>query len=272
MWGALCGAVAKKRGKSCVLVVIAAVALMAAGAAADTRTCSRARSDEAVQAIEDVLLPEATRLGVEVPARCPLSAARDMFAKHRASAVKVRSRHWRCGMCEKLFKTRDYLDAHFDRAHADEVPDDPVCLGDMCDILPCAAELALRRARGWRCDPGEMERRRTLCNAVVHRCFDPTHGGRELEMHDAMTDAMCSRLHCDEDDTRPPPPPLPGKGTPRWRFVAACVVVVLVLVFYIVLYATRSERRHRDDLSNRTAARRMERLKFWGAAKKSKLY
>ena len=46
-------------------------------------------------------------------------------------ATKARQNMWQCGFCSKRFRTRGYLDAHFDRKHEHDA--DPVRL--MCHVF-----------------------------------------------------------------------------------------------------------------------------------------
>jgi rubredoxin len=50
----------------------------------------------------------------------------------------VTQRQWRCGLCGKVFKSEQYIDAHLVRRHTDSLPAaGGTCLAEYCDILRC---------------------------------------------------------------------------------------------------------------------------------------
>ena len=105
-------------------------------------SCSRAKSR-----VARALLRKRGILGAAVPATCPLHA--DLYGDQEQHKRALRRSLYKCAYCGKTFSSEDWLDRHFDRKHADTLVADGFCLGDLCDVLDCAAELVA---------PGRRER------------------------------------------------------------------------------------------------------------------
>ena len=101
-------------------------------------SCSRAKSR-----VARALLRKRGILGAAMPATCPLHA--DLYGDQEQHKRALRRSLYKCAYCGKTFSSEDWLDRHFDRKHADTLAADGFCLGDLCDVLDCAA--APRRAR-----------------------------------------------------------------------------------------------------------------------------
>lgn len=265
--------VRRRRGRLAVAAALALAALAARGAAGDLSSCSRVGSDAAAAVIAAEVQPEVDRLGYALPPNCPLDAARDYFGVHRGNTKRMRRREYKCKLCGKTFVEESFVARHQIAKHADRVPDDPLCLADYCDVLGCEKAPAVRK-----CDPEDMRRREAHCNLIVHRCFDPTHGGVELELHDALTARLCEPLRCSVNGgaatTR-------GDGaaakeaerSQRLYYILVGFLVAILAVYYGVYFLVRSETRHRADLTRLSTTRQASRLQFWRSSKpKAKLY
>ena len=80
-----------------------------------------------------------------MPATCPLHA--DLYGDQEQHKRALRRSLYKCAYCGKTFSSEDWLDRHFDRKHADTLAADGFCLGDLCDVLDCAAAPRLARTR-----------------------------------------------------------------------------------------------------------------------------
>ena len=103
-------------------------------------TCSRAKSR-----VARALLRKRGILGAAAPATCPLHA--DLYGDQEQHKRALRRSLYKCAYCGKTFSSEDWLDRHFDRKHADTLAADGFCLGDLCDVLDCAAAPRLARTR-----------------------------------------------------------------------------------------------------------------------------
>ena len=102
--------------------------------------CSRAKSR-----VARALLRKRGILGAAMPATCPLHA--DLYGDQEQHKRALRRSLYKCAYCGKTFSSEDWLDRHFDRKHADTLAADGFCLGDLCDVLDCAAAPRLARTR-----------------------------------------------------------------------------------------------------------------------------
>ena len=103
-------------------------------------TCSRAKSR-----VARALLRKRGILSAAMPATCPLHA--DLYGDQEQHKRALRRSLYKCAYCGKTFSSEDWLDRHFDRKHADTLAADGFCLGDLCDVLDCAAAPRLARTR-----------------------------------------------------------------------------------------------------------------------------
>lgn len=109
-------------------------------AAASTHECPRTEASQAKAIVEGALAPAAAAAGLRLSAACPFHPSKSVFARqHRHKALEPKG-YWRCGFCQKQFRSEAFLDRHMDLRHHTEVDGNTtVCLGDFCDILGCPA-------------------------------------------------------------------------------------------------------------------------------------
>ena len=155
-------------------------------------SCSRAKSR-----VARALLRKRGILGAAMPATCPLHA--DLYGDQEQHKRALRRSLYKCAYCGKTFSSEDWLDRHFDRKHADTLAADGFCLGDLCDVLDCAAaprprahaaELLRRRRR--------RARRRRLPRARRRRRYDDD-GDDDRPGRAAVKRASALATPCDAD-------------------------------------------------------------------------
>ena len=155
-------------------------------------SCSRAKSR-----VARALLRKRGILGAAMPATCPLHA--DLYGDQEQHKRALRRSLYKCAYCGKTFSSEDWLDRHFDRKHADTLAADGFCLGDLCDVLDCAAAPRLARTRpsyyddddGARDDDGYRGSRR-------RRRYDDD-GDDDRPGHAAVKRASALATPCDAD-------------------------------------------------------------------------
>ena len=184
--------------------------------------CSRSRSRVARALIRQRgLVPRGGRDSA-LPAGCPLRRDVDLFADQEDHKKAVRHNVWRCRFCGKAFVSEAWLDAHMARSHGDTLTSNATayCLGDLCDVLDCAASPHLanspldrdardrdddrdrdrerrrkRRGRAFKrsaalatsCDDASLEAAKARCRDVLRTCYPP-EGGR----HAGLCEPRCS--------------------------------------------------------------------------------
>ena len=168
--------------------------------------CDRSAARQARRAITQSLIPIAEARGAALSPACPLHPSHDHLLYYEQQKSAVTQFQWRCGLCGKLFKTEQHLDAHFDRKHADEAPATAnTCLGDFCDILRCPSWLDGQRSQhrerplsSSECKPRELEARRHYCQHLMHDCFTAAADG-DGDLHpvfETMDEHYCRPLSC----------------------------------------------------------------------------
>ena len=243
--------------------------------------CSRSRSRVARALIKSRgLVPRQGVFGGGLPDACPL--VHDVFGAHEAAKKAVRHNVWRCRFCGKSFVSEAWLDNHLALRHADSLPSNGTayCLGDLCDVLDCAASPHLagtpldrdrrdrvddddrerrrrRRGRAFKrsselatpCDAASLEAAKARCRAVVSACFPPDGGP-----HAGLCEPRCSngRVLVDRGGRggRPDDGGAPGGGAPR--VYAAFLVVFYGMLLYF--YKQRRDAAGRAPAPSRRAA------------------
>ena len=158
-------------------------------------SCDRAASREARRIAKTDILEAAQRQNVPLLASCPLHPDNDRVRSHETHKKKIAPNQWRCGVCDKIFSSEEYLDRHMERRHADMLTNDTLCLGDYCDVLRCPRWLEDIQHRAVACKPSEVAARMHLCQHVLHDCFPPGGDGRAL--FERLNARFCQQLSCE---------------------------------------------------------------------------
>lgn len=216
--------------------------------------CSRARSREARQIVEERLIAKAQTYGVQVDPKCKLHPHTDMLREHEANKSTLASTQWKCKICGKIFRSEGYLDLHMDRKHMDTVPAEAnICLADFCDILGCRS---LEPMAGTACSPKHMQRRRVLCQHLMHNCFPPEINEQYWHAHELFEHELCDRLTCDPSGIGAA---MRHSGAHMLRIVFSVVVGIVLIVVAIGVWCHQMDARTGPDLrrrSNRPKAKR----------------
>ena len=180
-------------------VVISTLRIVMAEFAA---SCDREASREARKIIADGLLPAVRQLGAQLSSNCVLHDEHDHLLLFERAKQPVTQRQWRCGLCGKVFKSEQYIDAHLVRRHTDSLPAaGGTCLAEYCDILRCPSWVsALRQHQPGRssCRPVELEARRAFCQHLMHDCIivSSERAGLHHTVFEVMDERFCQPVSC----------------------------------------------------------------------------
>ncbi|DBB01792.1 TPA: hypothetical protein ACH3X1_000408 [Trebouxia sp. C0004] len=120
------------------LVLLALCSGPAASEDIGTNICDRERSRAARAVFRQHVLPMTAKADHQLTEQCPFHPLRDMYGMQDAARHKHRGVQWKCGFCDKTFRTQAFLDQHMDKNHQNEKhPSADVCLADLCDMLHC---------------------------------------------------------------------------------------------------------------------------------------
>lgn len=208
--------------------------------------CSRAKSREARRIVEERLVAKARTFDVQIDPRCKLHPRSDLLRAHEANKSALSSAQWKCETCGKLFRTEGYLDLHMDRKHMGTLPADAsVCLADFCDILGCASS---GPAAGVACSAPHMQRRRILCQHLMHNCFPPELNAEYWHAHELFEHELCDRLTCDPSSAGAP---FGQGGAHALRIVGSVVVGIVLIIVAIGVWCHQLDARTEPDLRRR---------------------
>lgn len=165
-------------------------------------TCDREASREARKIIADGLLPALRQLGAQLSSNCVLHDEHDHLLLFERAKQLVTQRQWQCGLCGKVFKSEQYIDAHLVRRHTDSLPAvGGTCLAEYCDILRCPSWVnTLRQHQPGRspCRPVELEARRAFCQHLMHDCIVVSSERADLHhtVFEVMDERFCQPVSC----------------------------------------------------------------------------
>ncbi|KAF0690440.1 Aste57867_18172 [Aphanomyces stellatus] len=186
--------------------------------AAPPPTCARHLSREAMLILHQKVYQPARALSYELPPSCPLASNNILYLENEAQKERLHSGRYRCGLCKKQFRTEEYMDKHFDRAHStadDETGgDDGLCLGDYCDILNCPTHRA--SARHAKCTHSSLRRLKQQCTTLLQACFpyeEPSFNATTLRrgepisnrLFDELKQSVCEAIECEAPEKVEPP-------------------------------------------------------------------
>jgi hypothetical protein len=209
--------------------------------------CSRARSREARAIVQARLIDRARAHGVQLDRRCKFHPDNDLLRAHEANKTALASLQWKCKSCGKVFRSEAYIDAHFDRRHMDALPADAtVCLADFCDVLGCASAAL---PTGAACSEPAQQRRRVLCQHLMHSCFPPERNADYWHVHERFERELCDRLTCGAGALRD----VREDAGYALRIVGTCIACVVLAVLGCGIWCHQMDARLGPDLRRRSS-------------------
>eukprot|EP00002_Diphylleia_rotans_P005885 TRINITY_DN1509_c0_g1_i3.p1 TRINITY_DN1509_c0_g1~~TRINITY_DN1509_c0_g1_i3.p1 ORF type:complete len:202 (+),score=24.42 TRINITY_DN1509_c0_g1_i3:49-654(+) len=173
---------------SSVLLFCAILLIVQTTFAKDPHECDYTQSRIARFIISETILPIIESEYYDLPVDCPLHPIHDMLLPHEKSKSSSRKEKWKCSLCSRVFQTESHLEKHLHRKHAQFLDEDrPVCLADYCDLLRC--EFWTEDLFGQKivptgvCKTHLVDRRKFLCQAMMHTCFPPESSYLARRLH-----------------------------------------------------------------------------------------
>lgn len=226
-------------------------------------TCSRARSREARAIIDEHVLAVARRHGITMDPKCKLHPDNDMLRAHEANKTMLSAAQWKCKTCGKTFRSEAYVDLHFDRRHMHTIPDGAhVCVGELCEALRCRS--VAQAEAGVPCVRRVQQKRRMLCQLLMHNCFPPSLNEHYWHAHELFERAICDAHTCDGAVINPSADG--GASKQVLRAVFGGLFVVLLFIAFCGVLCHQLESRTRPDLqrrANRKAQPSRRRAQGW---------
>ncbi|KAG8637701.1 hypothetical protein MANES_15G155700v8 [Manihot esculenta] len=199
--------------------------------------CSRERSRAAWKIIEEYLMPFVEKEQYQIPIRCRLHPANDLYRDQEEHKLQEDINEWRCGYCKKEFYDEKYLDKHLDNRHFDLLNvSQGRCLADVCGALHCdqVMDSATRKTK---CNPAAAARNRHLCESLAQSCFPVNEGPSAHRLNEFFLRQFCDAHTC----TGHQKPFSKGgkKQTSILYIILSVLILMLLLLFYCFVYLYR---------------------------------
>jgi len=209
-----------------------------------------------------------------------------MFYDNEMHKKEARYQNWRCIYCNKVFKSEEYLEKHFENRHPSTIRKNGVCLADYCDVLECDLHDLLigdgyEPAKMY-CNPKTMERRRHRCHSILDKCFPPHVSEVSNHLHHRFEDLYCKHLSCEMSEgggyrQTAPHARLAASvsrqrggssnkqmgGYQKLMLVLGVLFGLLLIIFYLGVWLYRKDMTLKKDLSKLSSARRAKRWEMW---------
>ncbi|KAL3158858.1 hypothetical protein ABBQ32_011577 [Trebouxia sp. C0010 RCD-2024] len=206
-------------------------------------SCDHERSRTSRTVLQQHVLSMAAKAKYQLSEQCPLHPLRDMYdiqhsARHRHHGVQ-----WKCGFCDKLFRTETFLDQHMDNNHQNEThPGGNVCLADWCEVLHCDYFAGKPETHHFfhhhtaPCRPKAKMKLKQQCQDLAQRCFPPDVSKEGTLMYDYFTEHFCGAHTCIQKDRQARLQTVDQLGS-QHRVWGHRILVGLLMLFMAMLYA-----------------------------------
>mmetsp|Transcript_44015 Transcript_44015/g.71631 ORF Transcript_44015/g.71631 Transcript_44015/m.71631 type:complete len:303 (-) Transcript_44015:2381-3289(-) len=245
-----------------------------------TLKCSRLRSRIVRGIIEEQVMPTVEDAGYFLPKECLLSRANDILRLQEEQKHELWREQWKCLLCGKSFRSEFYLDKHMENKHTSLYHSNATCcLADLCEMFDCESGIEEAKSRNKNtpyseldnvplseiemhrgpCKENVMDRRKAMCEAVLHKCFSPDKSDSSRALFDTFERRFCARLSCSPAMEKLKWK-LPVSG--KWRKFYGVLVFILVgslAVFYALFFYTRRKSRSGNDLRRLSRSRLFSR-------------
>ncbi|KAL8111589.1 uncharacterized protein LOC141667244 [Apium graveolens] len=220
---------------------------------ADEVHCSRERSRTAWKIIEEYLMPFVEKEKYQLSLNCRLHPDNDIFRDQEQHKIHADINEWRCGYCEKSFRSEKYLDQHFDNRHFNLLNiSHSKCLADLCGALHCdlVTDFKSRKAR---CNPSASARNKHLCEGLADKCFPVNQGLSANRLHELFLRQFCDAHTC--SGAQKPFSRGGKKHTSIFYLAISILTLLLVAIFYAVVYVYRRGMRKENQGLKRISRR-----------------
>jgi hypothetical protein len=208
-----------------------------------TSECPRLESAQARRIVEVVIQTMAEDLGRELLPSCPMHPSKDVYSRQNRHKEVGTNTLWRCGFCNKQFRSEAYLDRHMDWKHATEVDSNTTtCMADFCDVLGCPAHHhhhpdGHEHAQAHHGEDSEHAIDR--CMHLIQSCIDVDWtSARGHEVLESSVRNFCEKDPCEHGRTAGLTDPASARPTTGpWLFLGVLPLWALVMVAIFSLVA-----------------------------------
>ncbi|CEM13784.1 unnamed protein product [Vitrella brassicaformis CCMP3155] len=221
--------------------------------------CSRAVSRWVRAALHEYIVPQAKKVvGFKWPPKCGMDPDHDYYHYQESQKVKLKSGHYQCSLCKKLFRTEYYIDVHMDTRHPDSINNATHCLADLCEVFDvCNGPPHRRRKPTSVCDEHKLEAAHELCDREVTRCFPLSSTARLL--HVDVRRRYCSHLNCKDWLERHRSL---HQETSHTVVVAVAVIVMVVVLGFVAMCLLQVGEPVDEDVHGSQRAHQQQKQQF----------
>ena len=134
-----------------------------------SRPLSRAVRETIANEVMSALGPSAPSVDI-LPPTCLLSFQADMYHEQERNKTITRSELFKCGYCNKTFKSEMYLDRHMDNKHMNLIPSERHhCLADLAPLFGLRLKDKSVFPSESRCQQADIEKLTYRCTALARR-------------------------------------------------------------------------------------------------------
>jgi hypothetical protein len=179
-----------------------------------------------------------------LPKNCRLHPDNDVFREQEENVDELRPMQWQCRYCKKVFRTREFLDMHFDNRHSEKLETSSNrCLADACGAMHCDYFNSLSiepKTQTATCKAAVVDKNRHSCEILANTCFPAEQSQVTQRLNDFFKRQFCDAHTCKKKLKIFPR----GSGINRNKslFLALSLFVLVVLaIFYLVVYLHKRE-------------------------------
>lgn len=209
-----------------------------------TNICDRERSRAARAVLRQHVLPMTAKADHQLTEQCPFHPLRDLYGMQDAARHKHRGIQWKCGFCDKVFRTDAFLDQHMDNNHQNEKhPSADVCLADLCEVLHCdhfvqghGSSFKSFQQRTAPCRPKLKGQLKHNCQDIADVCFPIANSNEAALMHEYFVEHFCEAHTCNRKEQLARLETVAQLGSEH-RVWGYRILVGLLMLFMVLLYA-----------------------------------
>lgn len=178
-------------------------------------SCSRSVSRKVRNYLNNNVYSQLPFASDKLPFECPLHPHYDLYNDQELHKKELIKGDWKCGYCNKHFKSEYYIDKHMYNKHSDKLlmnSTSSSCLANLCPVFGCHSSQTVTKNEGSFllskkrkfndndgdvCTTLQVEKNKYKCEKTLKSCFNDDQltidGGN---LHDYFHNSICKKIHC----------------------------------------------------------------------------
>lgn len=178
-----------------------------------------------------------------LPKNCHFHFDNDFSREQEKSMDELGLTEWQCRCCKIVFRSREFLDTHFDNRHSEKLePSSNSCLADACGALHCDYynSLSSKPQIQATCKLAVVEKNRHSCEVLANTCFPADHSPAAQRLNHFFKRQFCDAHTCKKKLKIFPS----GSGINRNKsliYALTLFTVIVLAIFYAILYLIKRD-------------------------------